>query len=154
MYSVSKLAEMFNTTKATIYSKLEDETLKDEIINTKKGKQLTVNGLSKLQLIMSDSRVAYKNKNVETAKTEYNYQNEYINNLKDQLETLKEDKQKLLEDKNKLFDELSERNDQIKVQQTQIKELINSNKLLVERNPREEKEKEKEKKSWWPFNKK
>lgn len=147
---------MFNTTKATIYSKLEDEIIRDEVVNTKKGKQLTVAGLSKLQLIMSESRVAYKeNKVTNTINSEYNYHNEYINNLKIQLEELKIDKEKLIEDKEKLFAELNCKNEQIQIQQFQIKDLItNNNMLLLEEKKNTETKKNKDFKSILNFWKK
>jgi chromosome segregation ATPase len=147
MYTVSELAKMFNTTKATIYSKLEDSDLSDEIIHDKRGKKLTQKGLSKLQLIMAESRVA---KNTDVSINEkIDYKDEYINNLKKQIQDLQKDKEDLKNDKTKIESEKERLFNELNNKDKLINDLVekNNNLLLVEKNPiRKEKK-------WWPFNK-
>lgn len=105
MYSVQKLAKMYNTTRQTIYTKLEHENIKPFVIIDEKGKKLLPDGINALNSLLSDSKVnIQKDTNLDNSVT--SYIDKYIDDLKSQIERLENDKQRLyfeLEQQRKVF---------------------------------------------------
>lgn len=105
MYSVSKLAEMYKTTRQTIYIKLKEEELQPYIIKSDKGLRLQQEGLSVLNVLMGDSKVKPQentnrqknNSKLDSSLTPQNdsYIDKYIQDLHGQIEALKREKQEL-----------------------------------------------------------
>jgi hypothetical protein len=89
-YGVTELSKMYNCTRNTIYSRLEEEELAQYVVNTKTGKKLSKEGLSVLNILMGDSKVV-------TLKTENKgqYEDKYINSLECQIDELKKEKEQL-----------------------------------------------------------
>jgi len=136
MYSVTELARMYNTTRATIYSKLQDESILQYVAETKNGKRLQKEGLNQFQLLMAESK-----KSIERCTTNTqlytNYTNEYIDNLKARIAELENDKKML-------YGQVEQQNKQIEQQN----EIMKSQLLLL--NP----PKAELNKNWWQFWKK
>lgn len=123
MYTVSELAKMFNTTRQTIYNKLESEDLQPFINKTDKGLRLQIEGMNALQLIMSESKIAPKTEidnnfttltpSIDVTKTPQNnpYLDKYIETLHQNINDLKQENERLraeLQSKDKmLFDTLT-----------------------------------------------
>jgi len=105
LYSVSKLAEMYKTTRQTIYIKLKEEELQPYIIKSDKGLRLQQEGLSVLNVLMGDSKVKPQentnrqknNSKLDSSLTPQNdsYIDKYIQDLHGQIEALKREKQEL-----------------------------------------------------------
>jgi hypothetical protein len=144
MYSVVDLAKMFNTTRSTIYNKLESESIQEYIITTKQGKRLQKDGINVFQLIMAESKVVSNATDIQqiNKQVDNNLNTDYIDSLNKQIEELKNDK-------TRLYKELDTKNDLLSQQQFQITDLINKNNnlLLLEKNP--EKDVKEKKKFWW-----
>jgi peptidoglycan hydrolase CwlO-like protein len=148
-YGITELAKMFNTTRATIYRKLEQEYIKEYVIQTTKGKKLLQEGLSHFQILMAESRVT----NNQKKEPSNDFKDEYIDNLKKQVDSLSKDKENL-------YKEIEEKNNQLN---NAYQIINNSQKLLSESNEKikllEDKESNnnknlKDKKTFWNIFKK
>jgi hypothetical protein len=154
MYSVADLAKIYNTTRKTIYKKMDTPSIKKYIKSTQNGKKLMPEGFNEFQLLMSMSRVYTKSDSIHEVKSQKTekvdikdmYTKEHINDLKQQIEELKNDKLKLFEElqnKNMLLEKAL-----ITIENSQniLKESTNRILLLESNN--------KENLSWWKFWKK
>jgi hypothetical protein len=102
MYSVAKLAEMYETTRQTVNEKFKLEELKPYIIEDKKGKKLITEGLNVFNLIMADSKVKplhQVDSQVDSPVTPENidYLTCYIDTLKTHINLLQKEKEYLIE---------------------------------------------------------
>jgi fructose-specific phosphotransferase system component IIB len=142
MYSVADLAKMFKTTRKTIYTKLDTESIQEYIKETKQGKRLLEEGLTQFQLIMADSKVLQdkQNSKQDTIQQSNDYYTthiqDYINQLKSEIDELKKDKEYFRIHLNNSQEMLKARDNLLENMNQQI--------LLLQ-------EPKKEKKHWWQF---
>ena len=102
-FSVRQLTEMYNTTKTTIHAKLTHPDVKNYVTRQENKVYLDAVGLNALNIIMANSNVALRqnNDNITTNPTELtdkigpNYQELYIENLKEQIEQLRQENENL-----------------------------------------------------------
>jgi DeoR/GlpR family transcriptional regulator of sugar metabolism len=142
-YGITELARMFKTTRATIYRKLDTDSIQQYVIQSQKGKKLLQEGLTQFQLIMAESKVT----NIQKKDEKKDLTDDYINNLKNQIDSLSKDKENL-------YKEIVEKNSQLK---TAYNIINNSQKLLTESNEKIkllEEKKLKDKKTIWDIFKK
>jgi hypothetical protein len=100
-YGITELARMFKTTRATIYRKLDTDSIQQYVIQSQKGKKLLQEGLTQFQLIMAESKVT----NIQKKDEKKDLTDDYINNLKNQIDSLSKDKENL-------YKEIVEKNSQ------------------------------------------
>jgi hypothetical protein len=96
VYTASDLSKMFNVTPKTIYKKLKDIKVKEFVVNTKDGLRLQQEGFNHFQMLMADSKVNNR-VTVEQLQVNDSVKDDYISNLKVQIEDLKKDKVMLIE---------------------------------------------------------
>jgi tRNA uridine 5-carbamoylmethylation protein Kti12 len=137
MYSVTELAKIFNTTRKTIYTKLETDNIQSYVEDTKQGKRLKKEGFNILQLLMSESKVTEDKQNNSVTYTEHIQ--DHINSLKSQIETLRIDKDKQIEE---LKEEIKYFKEEKKTEVEFLREQLKQTQLLTET-------KKQEKKSFW-----
>ena len=119
-YGITELAKIFNTTRATIYRKLDTESMQQYVIQSQKGKRLLQEGLTQFQLIMAESKVT----NIQKKDEKKDLTEDYIDTLKTQIDSLNKDKENL-------YKEIAEKNVQLN---TAYDIINNSQKLLTESN--------------------
>lgn len=155
MYSVQELARMYNCTRQTIYSKMDNPDIQTYVIKCDKGLRLMPEGLNILNVIMSESKVnkiqqeTYKK--LDIGHTMQNPIqsidiNRYIDALREQIDCLKVDKERLylqLEQQSKIFllasGETSKKDDEIESLRDTLQQALEKISELEKNN----------KKSWW-----
>lgn len=91
-YSVKQLAEMYNTTKQTIHTKLKHDDMKPYIIRQADKVLIDPTGINIFNTIMSSSKVAFRqidtsNQSTSSQVDNTDYQALYIKELQEQLST-------------------------------------------------------------------
>lgn len=99
MYTVTELADLFNTSRNTIYSKLKSSKIKDFVVKTEKGSRLKKEGINVLQLLMSESKVSVNLTQEGANNKNCSEINELVSILKEQVEELKKEKLELKKEK-------------------------------------------------------
>ena len=136
-YNVTELARIYGVTRKTIYTKLENEAIKEYVVATEDGKKLKQEGLNLFNTIIANSKRCISKQNKDEVNTqvntEINYMRDHIKMLEDKIEELKADKTNLQKDKEVLFSQFEMQN-----------KIIENQLLLL--NPGSN-----SKKSWWKF---
>ena len=92
MYTVTDLADLFNTSRNTIYSKLKSSKIKEFVVKTEKGSRLKKEGLNTLQLLMSESKVNVNLTQESVKDKSYLEIDEFVNFLKVQIDEFKQER--------------------------------------------------------------
>ena len=93
MYSVQQLAEMYGTTRATMYRYLKYKEMKEFMYKDEKGLKMRLEGLNTLNVIMSNN-YNRTSQNEPSEQINANYNDKYVHSLEVQVNELKEEVKK------------------------------------------------------------
>jgi hypothetical protein len=99
-YTITQLAEMFKTTRNTVYKKLDDPTLQEYIYTNEKGhRTLSIEGLNTFTMLMSNRKAMPTKQEINEHGKTPTYHDEYIQSLHDQITLIKQENARLLDEK-------------------------------------------------------
>lgn len=107
MYSIKELADLYKTSRQTIYKKIRSEEMRPYVIDNESGIKVDKEGLNVLNAIMADSKVADKqvdnqNNNEVSHKLTNDHNTMLYSILQNQIDELRRDKQELQREKQEL----------------------------------------------------